>query len=98
MGARRFDLARPKGEFPSAKQEPHGNQQFQPLPMPTGPNPYHLSLEDILPPSKISQIKNSGSITFHAIGDTGGIVDGTPQKDVADALEFDCGSSNSAFF
>lgn len=95
---RRFHLQRPSGKFPTIKQESHGNQQFQPLPPPTGTKPYHLSLADVLSPDKISQINNSGSIQFHTIGDTGGIVDGTPQQNVADAMELDCTTSKAAFF
>ncbi|MDE1830100.1 MAG: metallophosphoesterase [Thaumarchaeota archaeon] len=98
MIKRRFHLPRPTGKIPTIKQEPHGNQQFQPLPLPTGSKPYHLSLADVLPADQISQINNSGSISFHTIGDTGGIVDGTPQQNVADAMELDYGSSKPAFF
>lgn len=95
---RRFHLPRPSGKLPTIKQESHGNQQFQPLPQPTGQTPYRLSLADILPADQILQIKNSGTMSFHAIGDTGGIINGTPQQNVADAMEQDFASSKPAFF
>lgn len=98
MNDRKFFLQRPQGGLPAMRQRSHGNQQFQPLPPPTGQMPYHLSLGDILPPEQISQITASGSISFHAIGDTGGIVNGTPQQMVADAMEADYGSYKPAFF
>ncbi|HJU14508.1 MAG TPA: metallophosphoesterase [Candidatus Nitrosotalea sp.] len=98
MVRRTFHLARPSGKFPTIKQESHGRQQFQPLPPPTGSKPYRLLLEDILPSDEISKINASGSISFHAIGDTGGIVNGTPQQTVADAMETDASKSGTAFF
>src|SRR5574337_159619 len=98
MVERKFYLPRPPGELPTIRQRSHGNQQFQPLPQPTGPKPYHLSLEDVLPADQISQNNDSKSISFHAIGDTGGIVNGTPQQTVADALESDYVLSKPAFF
>lgn len=98
MLRRNFHLPRPPGKFPTIKQESHGRQQFQPLPPPTGTKPYRLSLEDILPPEQISKISASGAISFHTIGDTGGIVNGTPQQTVADAMETDALKSGAAFF
>lgn len=98
MKRRTFHLPRPPGRLPSFKQEPHGNQQFQPLPPPTGKEPYHLLLDSVLPATEISKIKNSGAISFHSIGDTGGIINGTPQQHVADAMEADSSVTNPAFF
>ncbi|MDE1863472.1 MAG: metallophosphoesterase [Thaumarchaeota archaeon] len=98
MGERRFYLARPSGGLPSDVLLPHGNQKFQPLPRPTGRKPYRLSLEEVLPKERVEKISQSGSITFHSVGDTGGIVNGIPQQAVADAMEADCFSSNPAFF
>ena len=57
-----------------------------------------MSLDEVLPGDQVSQIEKSGSISFHAIGDTGGIVNGTPQQTVADAMEAHYASFHPAFF
>ena len=98
MTERKFHLARPSGKDVTIKQESHGNQQFQPLPPPTGQKPYHLSLDEVLSSDQISQINDLKSISFHTIGDTGGIVNGTPQQMVADAMESDYAVSKPSFF
>ncbi len=98
MVERRFHLPRPPGKVATIKQESHGNQQFQPLPPPPGKKPYCLSLGDVLSSDQINQIIDSKSIVFHTIGDTGGIVNGTPQQNVADAMEYDCAISKPSFF
>ncbi|HET7148476.1 MAG TPA: metallophosphoesterase [Candidatus Nitrosopolaris sp.] len=69
------------------KQEIRGNQKFQPLPQPTRGAPYHLSLDDVLSVDEIQSIKDDGSITFHCMGDTGGVKDPVPEQLVANGLE-----------
>lgn len=67
----------------------HGqpNQPFRPLPAPTGPSPYHLSLDNILPADLMAQIRASGRIVFHMAGDTGGVRSAQPQQIVAMKME-----------
>lgn len=55
------------------------SQVFHPLPTPTGPAPYHLSLSHILPPEQIERIRTSGRLVFHSTGDTGGVKSPEPQ-------------------
>ncbi len=72
----------------------HGNQRFQPLPSPIGKAPYHLSLDSVLSPSEIKKIDDNKSISFHCVGDTGGVKSPEPQKLVANGLE----STEASFF
>ena len=55
-------------------------EPFQPLPAPTGPAPYHLSLSAVTPRLSATQR------TFHVIGDHGGVKDPNPQAEVAKAM------------
>jgi acid phosphatase type 7 len=66
--------------------ELRGNQKFQPLPQPTGHAPYHLQLDAVLSRREIQAIIDAGSITFHCLGDTGGVKDPAPQQLVANGL------------
>jgi acid phosphatase type 7 len=70
--------------------ERRANQPFRPLPKPTGPAPYHLSLEAVLPPSTIAAIQEAGRLVFHVAGDTGGIKTPQDQKIVAMHMVYDC--------
>jgi acid phosphatase type 7 len=78
------------------------NGNFQNLPKPTGKPPYHLSLNKILSPDRIKLIIDSGEISFHTVGDTGGFENATNRHIVETAMEseFDDSdsSSNPAFF
>jgi hypothetical protein len=47
-----------------------------------------MDLEDIIGDEGVAEIRNTGSIRFHVVGDTGG-GDGTPQVQVAEAMESD---------
>ena len=51
---------------------PNKNEKFHELPKPTGNLPYHLSLNKVIPKAEVKRIDNSGSISFHIVGDTGG--------------------------
>jgi acid phosphatase type 7 len=82
-----FERGRKTGLEYSIEQKAVGNQKFQPLPSPTGSSPYHLSLSQILGADRVSAINKSGAMTFHAVGDTGGVADPLPQQAVADAME-----------
>jgi len=76
-------------------QYTHASQKFQPLPTPIGQPPYHYDLETTLP-GFTRKATNSGSISFHSVGDTGGIKDATFQDDVAAAMVADLETRDSA--
>jgi hypothetical protein len=59
---------------------------FVPLPEPAGAPPYRRQLGDVIGADRLAAIADHGSLTFHALGDSGGDVDPRPQRDVADAL------------
>lgn len=98
MPTRSFYHPRPTGLRSNLLQHPIGNQKFQPLPVPTGAFPYHLSLSDVLPQNQITSIQKAGSISFHIVGDTVGIKNPIPQQIVAMAMESDFNSSAPSFF
>ncbi len=64
-------------------------QPRQPLPAPTGLKPYEVRLGQILSESAMAAITQSGQLTFHCVGDTGGINYPFAQQAVAQALEAD---------
>ena len=71
-------------------------QEFRPLPPPTGPAPYHLSLEEILPAEQIERIRSHGRIVFQTAGDTGGAKSPEPQMIVLMHMERDFHVSDSS--
>jgi hypothetical protein len=73
--------------FSIKEHKPRGNQKFQDLPPPSGEAPYHMSLESVLSQGEIEKIKKDGGITFHCVGDTGGVKQPAPQQLVAYAME-----------
>ncbi|HLK17015.1 MAG TPA: metallophosphoesterase [Fimbriimonadaceae bacterium] len=74
----------------------HRNTGYQPLPPPLGLPPYHYDLADHFG-SINDAIKKAGSMTFHVMGDTGGVQDGEFQGFVADALVADVPNSGALF-
>jgi acid phosphatase type 7 len=66
-----------------------GSQTFQPLPPATGTYPYRLDLADVIGAAPASAIAAAGSMTFHVIGDTGGVAQPAPQQIVAQKLDAD---------
>ncbi len=64
----------------------HRTQRFQPLPAPLGEPPYHYALETALP--HVGQ-SATNEITFHIVGDTGGIKQPDYQRTVAAAMKGD---------
>jgi hypothetical protein len=63
----------------------HRNTSFQPLPRPLDLPPYHYDLVEHFP--EIAQnIKPSGPMTFHVVGDTGGVKDAEFQSNVANQM------------
>jgi acid phosphatase type 7 len=67
--------------------KPRGNQKFQDLPAPSGQSHYHLSLDDVISSRELEKIKKEGILSFHCVGDTGGVKNPSPQQLVAYAME-----------
>ncbi|HEY1987339.1 MAG TPA: metallophosphoesterase [Terracidiphilus sp.] len=65
-----------------------GLQVLEPIPAPRV-NPPVFDLTSVLPAAAVAQIQSSGSLVFHSVGDTGGIIRAEPQLAVADALAAD---------
>lgn len=65
------------------------NQPPQPLPAPTGQAPYHLALDDLLPPGQMQSIHQAQRLVFHVAGDTGGVRSPQDQQQVAERMETD---------
>ena len=68
---------------------PNKNDKFHALPEPTGTAPYHLPFDKVISREQINRIRNSGSIAFHIVGDTGGTKSPTAQHIVEVAMESD---------
>ena len=71
----------------SVRHPTYAHQPFRPLPFPTGTPPYHLSLDDILAPEQMQQIRDAGKLVFHIAGDTGGVKGPQSQQIVAYQME-----------
>ena len=69
--------------------------QLQPVPAPWK-TPSELSLSQVLGAATVAQITAAKNITFHCVGDTGGIHDPAKQFAVADAMANDLGSKTYA--
>jgi hypothetical protein len=65
----------------------HGSP-FQPLPAPTGAAPYRLDLASVIP-SQATAMAKAGGMVLHMVGDTGGVLNPTPQLLVAKGMEAD---------
>lgn len=66
-----------------------GSQTFQPLPPATGAYPYRLDLASVIGADPVNAILKAGSMTFHVMGDTGGVAQPAPQQIVAQKLDAD---------
>ena len=55
----------------------------EPLPAPTGPSPYRLDLAEVLDPAQMQAITDAGRLTFHLLGDVGGVKAPQDQQIVA---------------
>jgi acid phosphatase type 7 len=97
-GARRRHFGRvlPISDTPLVRRSPDATTQqpSQPLPQPTGPSPYHLSLDQVLTPAEMQTIQSSGRMVFHVVGDTGGIKTPQDQDLVVAQMEQDLAASN----
>jgi hypothetical protein len=76
--------------FPARRTAVH----FTDLPPPKNNAPYHLDLADVISQDEIKLINENGSISFHAVGDTGGINNATYQQINAEAMETDFSNPN----
>jgi len=63
----------------------HRNTSFQPLPRPLGLAPYHYDISEHFP-DIAKEIEAAGEMVFHVVGDTGGVVDGEYQSNVAEQM------------
>jgi calcineurin-like phosphoesterase family protein len=66
-----------------------GSQAFQPLPPAVGAYPYRLSLSSVTGDAAAAAMLEAGSMTFHIMGDTGGIAQPADQQIVAQKLDAD---------
>src|SRR5689334_5633276 len=64
-------------------------QDEQPLPPPTGQPPFRLELADVVGTEAANAIQSRGSMTFHTVGDTGGVKSPEPQEIVTMWMEHD---------
>jgi hypothetical protein len=62
--------------FPTRRAAAH----FTDLPPPKNNAPYHPDLVDVISQDEIKSINENGNISFHAVGDTGGINNATYQQ------------------
>ncbi len=74
----------------------HPSQAFQPLPKPTGEAPYRLSLDEAVGEAEAKRLKGAKQVTFHVIGDTGGVKYPVSQQLVADVMARDFPGANPA--
>jgi hypothetical protein len=66
----------------------HRTQRFQTLPVPLGEPPYHYNLATSIPDVNTIS-KRTGKLSFHVVGDTGGIKHPEYQRSVAAAMKSD---------
>ena len=68
------------------------NESFEPLPPPTGPFPFRLTLNSVV------QNVPADVLAFHAVGDSGGVQDPNPQLHVANAMTADLANAPAPSF
>jgi hypothetical protein len=71
-------------------------QPWRDLPPPTGALPFHLSLDSVLSAEAMQSIESSGTLVFHAVGDTGGVNTPTYIENVASYMETDFSGSDTS--
>ncbi|MBV8280883.1 MAG: metallophosphoesterase [Candidatus Eremiobacteraeota bacterium] len=74
---------------PVVDQTKNPQQPWRDLPAPTGQAPYHLDLGQVLDAATLGRIASSGTLIFHAVGDTGGVNTVTYQDNVASYMARD---------
>jgi hypothetical protein len=88
-----YDSFNPKDVFADTKVQASG--KLQPVPKPWKQPPV-LALDDVLGPAALAQIAAAGSITFHAVGDSGGVQEPSKQFAVADTMVADLANKTYA--
>ena len=71
----------------------YSDTHFEPLPKPLGQPPYHFDLETVAPGIG-AQAKKLGKLTFHTVGDTGGVKNSDYQAAVAAAMKGDLNATD----
>ena len=94
---RRFGRVLPISDTLLVRHSPDAatQQPPQPLPQPTGPSPFHLSLDQVLSPTTMQTIQSSGRLVLHIVGDTGGIKTPQDQDIVASHMEQDLNATDT---
>lgn len=82
------EAAAAAGEIAAAAFVAHPQPQ-QPLPPPTGEPPFRLDLSAVLGEEATAAIEGRGTLTFHSVGDTGGVNSPQPQEIVSMWMEND---------
>ena len=77
----------PRGATPGSVPAPP--RRPEPLPAPTGQPPYRLTLASLLPDEGYEQVRSAGQLTFHLVGDVGGVQRPEIQLAVAEAMARD---------
>ena len=80
----------------SADTAAKGLAQLEPFPPATSTTP--MDLWSVIGANLVQKIQNAGKITFHTVGDTGGIHSPQFQFAVADAMAQDFASSGASFY
>jgi acid phosphatase type 7 len=96
-GTRRFARLLPVSDKLVIRQEADEatKQAPQPLPNPTGPAPFHLSLDQILSPTALQAIQSSGRLVFHMVGDSGGVKSPQDQEIIAAQMDQDLAATDT---
>jgi acid phosphatase type 7 len=71
-------------------------QPWRDLPPPTGALPFHLSLDSVLSAEAMQSIESSGTLVFHAVGDTGGVNTPTYIGNVASYIKADFSGNDTS--
>src|SRR5215510_5403672 len=79
------------------RSRPNMNEKYYELPKPTASSPYHLKLSSVIPKEQVKIIDNSGDISFHILGDTGGTKSPEALHIVEAAMESDFDHHNPSF-
>jgi hypothetical protein len=72
----------------NADKDIQADQIIEPIPAPRVSPPV-MDLSSVLGADAVAQIQAAGSLVFHSVGDTGGIVRAEPQLAVSDAMALD---------
>ena len=97
-----FGAERPSRRHPEAQAAPlYRGEGFEPLPPPTGAAPYRMDLASVIPDAA-ARMQKAGGMVLHMVGDTGGVLNPTPQQLVANGMESDAAAASAlgtpAFF